>query len=77
MKIDPNKLFSLTFKKTGLIILAWILAIILHNLFFALFNIEEAAFFILATIVIPLYFLACLFYSIWKLIKTKRQINKN
>ena len=61
-KID--KWFLLSTKKAGMFLGAWILAVILHNLIYGLFNVEEAFFFILAVIVIPLYFIICIIYTI-------------
>jgi hypothetical protein len=74
-----DKYFLLSWKKLGLIILAWFLAVILHNLVYGLgiyfFGSDfwgpggdEALFFILAIIVIPLYFLVMIIYSLVKII---------
>lgn len=57
----------LTWKRVLLIAGAWVLAVIMHNLLYALFfsntGGDEPFFFILAVIVIPLYFIASLVYS--------------
>ena len=63
MKNKLDEWLLLTGKKFGIVVLAWILAVILHNLFYALseatsinFEIGEVFFFILATLIIPIYF---------------------
>jgi len=74
-----NKYFLLTWKKFFIIILAWFLAVILHNLVYGIFKIwfdvrggDEAFFFIIAIIIIPIYFIVMLIYTIVNLLK-KRQ----
>ena len=58
---------QLTWKRVLLIAGAWVLAVILHNLLYALFfsntGGDEPLFFILAAIVIPIYFIVSLVYS--------------
>ena len=73
-----DKWFLLTWKKAWIIIVSWFLAIVLHNLVYALFKTyfearggDEPVFFILATIVIPLYFIVCFIYTLIKRIKDK------
>ncbi|PJC45220.1 hypothetical protein CO037_02630 [Candidatus Pacearchaeota archaeon CG_4_9_14_0_2_um_filter_30_8] len=60
------KFLSFSWIKILWIILAWIGAVILHNAFYGVFGVEEAVFFILATIVIPLYFLVFVVYNLVK-----------
>ena len=71
-----DKWFLLTWKKILIIIVSWFLAVILHNLFYALSElwsknlaIGEVFFFLIAIILIPLYFIICLVYSLIKMIK--------
>lgn len=52
--------FLLNWKKIGILFLAEAIFIVLHNLVSALFGTEEALFFILAVLVLPLYFLLAL-----------------
>jgi len=66
-----NKYFLLNFKKILFIIGGWIIAVVLHNLIYALFKSyfdshggDEPFFFILAVIIIPLYFLSSLIYTL-------------
>ncbi len=60
-----------------MIIAAWFLAVILHNAVYASFmyffkvEFEEPVFFILAVIVIPLYFIISIVYTIIHYIKKK------
>lgn len=71
-----DKWLLLSWKKFGLIILSWFVAVILHNLVYALFynyfsstGGDEAFFFIIAIIIIPLYFIISLVYSLVKSFK--------
>jgi len=78
-KNNWNKYFLLSWKKILLIALSWIVAVILHNLVYGLFKTyfdshggDEPFFFIIAVIVIPLYFFVCLIYSLIFWIKNSR-----
>ena len=69
MKI--KNIFLLTFKKILLILVAWIWALLLHNFVYGLFKEffdshggDEPFFAIIAVIVIPLYLLISLVYTI-------------
>jgi hypothetical protein len=68
-----DKLFLLTGKKLLFIPAAWILCVILHNAIYGLFRSffepggDEPFFFLLAVLVIPLYTIACLLYSLVRL----------
>ncbi len=73
-----DKWFLLTWRKVWIIVVGWFLAIVLHNLFYALSEITgknlaigEVFFFFLASILIPLYFMMCLVYTLIKMIKDK------
>ncbi|MCK5624231.1 hypothetical protein KAI04_00125 [Candidatus Pacearchaeota archaeon] len=70
--------FLLTWKKAWIIIVGWFLAIVLHNLFYAIFKNyfdstggDEPFFFIIAVIIIPIYFIVCFIYTLIKMIKNK------
>ena len=63
----------------GTFLASWILAALLHNLIYGLFQSyfdarggDEFIFFIIAVFIIPLYFIVCLVYSIIFWIKKKR-----
>lgn len=78
-----DKWFLLTWKKILIIIVGWFLAVILHNLFYALSEISgknlaigEVFFFLIAVIIIPLYFIMCLVYSLIKMIKDRTLFEK-
>ena len=64
----------LTWKRLLVIVVAWVLCVLCHNLIYALFSDaigpdgDEPVFFILAVIVIPLYFVGTVFYTIVRLI---------
>jgi len=62
-KTKAEKLFLLSWKRFFLVVIGFFVFVFLHNLIYALTNIEEAFFFILALIV-PVYFLISLFYSL-------------
>ncbi len=66
-----NKYFLLNFKKILFIIGGWIIAVVLHNLISAIFRFEDAFFFILAVIIIPLYFLSSLIYTLVTYLRKK------
>ena len=81
-KIKPKKskktnFFLLSWKKVGIILILWVAAVIMHNLVYAFFlgvlgiEFEEAVFFLFANLVLPIYFIVCIFYSLVKLIKKK------
>lgn len=76
MKIQHKKLFLLSWKKLWLIIVIGFISILLHNLISALVKIEEPVFFIIAVIIIPIYFLISAIYSIIFIIKNKNMFKK-
>lgn len=73
-----DKFFLLTWKKIFIGIIAWFIAVIIHNLIYAFFmgvlniDFDEPFFFIIAIFVIPLYFLISIVYTLIKLVKRKR-----
>jgi len=75
MKLE--KYFLLNWKKVLIIVVAWFLAVILHNMIYAFImyffkvDFEEPVFFILAVIIIPLYFITAIIYTIIKKLKKK------
>ena len=58
------KWLELSWKNIIIMIVAWIIAVLLHNAIGALFNFEEAFFFIVAIFVIPIYFIVSLVYTV-------------
>ncbi len=78
MKNRIDKWLLLTWKKLLVIIGAWFLAFVLHNLVYALFfnyfqstGGDEPFFFIIGALVLPIYFLSCFVYTIIKMIQDK------
>jgi len=67
-----GKLFKLTWKKLWILIVSGFIAIMLHNAFYAIFNIEEPVFFLIAVIIIPFYFIISLIYTIILKLTIKR-----
>lgn len=70
-RIDYDRYLLLNWKKLVGIIAAWAAAVFLHNAVYGLFldyfrrtGSDEPFFFILAMVVIPLYFLVSLLYTI-------------
>lgn len=63
-----DKYLLLSWKRFGLIILAWFVTVILHNVCYAIFHFEEGIFFTLAGIIIPVYFIISAIYSLVKII---------
>lgn len=65
-KMKSKDLFLLSWKKFALILIAWVAAVVIHNFGSALLGFEEPVFFLLAVIVIPVYFIISIIYSIIK-----------
>ena len=69
-----DKLLLLTWKKLLLIPGAWLLCVILHNAIYGLLQSffepgwDEPVFFLLAVVVIPIYTVACLVYTVIRLV---------
>ena len=66
-----DKYLLLSWKRVLMIACAWVLSVLLHNMIYGLFyrhfsrtGGDEAAFFILAVFVIPLYFIISLVYTV-------------
>ncbi|MEE9525115.1 MAG: hypothetical protein V3V78_00730 [Candidatus Woesearchaeota archaeon] len=70
--MNTEKYFLLNLKKLFMIIGAFILAVLLHNFISALIGIEEPVFFLIAVIIIPLYFLTTVGYTIFHHVKKKK-----
>lgn len=78
-----DKWFLLTWKKILIMVVSWFLAVVLHNLFYALSEISgknlaigEVFFILIAAIVIPIYFLISFIYTTVKMIKDKSIFEK-
>ena len=78
-----DKWFLLTWRKMLILVVGWFLAVILHNLFYALSEISgknlaigEVFFFLIANLVIPIYFLISFIYTTIKMIKDKSIFEK-
>ncbi len=70
-----DRLLRLTWKKLLAIVAAWVLCVVLHNAIYALFRDffgphgDEPFFFLLAVVVIPLYFVVSVAYTVLRLIR--------
>jgi len=72
MKKAKNKLdkwLLISWRKLWIIVVAGFVSIILHNLIYALFKVEEAFFFIIVVFLLPIYFTVSVIYSIRKKLK--------
>ncbi len=76
MKLDNYLLLS--WKRVLMVACAWILSVLLHNLIYGLFydyfrrtGGDEPVFFIFAVIVIPLYFIISLAYTVISLVRSR------
>ena len=67
MKI--KNLFILSWKKLAVVFVVEVLAIILHNMVFAAFGVEDAIFFILAIFVIPIYLVLAVLFTLLRATK--------
>jgi len=72
--ISSSNIFLLTWKKFSLTLIIWIVAVIIHNFGSALIGFEEPVFFIIAVIIIPLYLIISIVYSL--IYKIKKRENK-
>jgi len=66
-----DKYLILSWKNIGIIIAAWVVSVILHNVVSVVFGFEEALFFIIAIFVIPIFVIISLIYTIYKKIIKK------
>lgn len=74
LKKAQNKLdkwFLLSWRKLWVVVVVGIVSAILHNLIYALFNVEEAFFFIIVIFLLPLYFIIMILYTIINKIKRR------
>jgi hypothetical protein len=80
MKKDSwhKKFFLLSWRKAWIIVVGWFFVVMMHNLISSLFEFEDALFFIIAIIVMPLYVMVAFVYSlIYLLLKGgKNEIKK-
>jgi len=60
-----NEIFLIKWKKILTVIVAWAVAVLLHELIKYYFNEQEPFMFIIAVVIIPIYLVICLFYSIY------------
>ncbi|MFN8639111.1 MAG: hypothetical protein U0360_06555 [Dehalococcoidia bacterium] len=64
-----DRLLRLTWRRVGLVLLAWVLAVILHNVVYGLLyerfapGWDEPVFFVLAVLVIPAYVVVAAAYT--------------
>jgi len=70
--MELKKLFTLTWKRFLLIIILWIVSVVIHNFGSALIEFEEPVFFIIAIIIIPIYFIISLINTIIQYFRSKK-----
>lgn len=68
-----DKYFLLNWKKLYLVVIAWIVAVVMHNFVYGLFKAyfdahggDEPFFFIIAIFIIPAYFLISFIYTLYR-----------
>lgn len=64
LKMHPNNLFLLNWKRFLFILALAVISIILHNVISALIGVEEAFFFILVIFVLPIYIVIAIVYTL-------------
>lgn len=64
-----DKYFKLSWRKVWIVVVGGFVAILLHNLFYALFGFEELVFFIIVIFLIPIYVIIAVVYSLVKKFK--------
>ena len=70
--MKTKDLFLFSWRKLWIIVVAGFVSILLHNAISALFNTEEAFFFIVVIFVIPIYFLVMVIYSLVYWLRRRR-----
>ncbi len=70
--IKYKNFFLLSWKKLGILIVSFFASIVLHNLISGLMKIEEALFFIIAIVIIPVYFLIAILLTTADYLRKKR-----
>jgi len=68
---SKKNFFQLTWKKMYILVVGGFISILLHNLWYAIFGWEEAVFFIIVVILIPLYFIIAVIYSLARWLSKK------
>lgn len=74
--MNLKKYFLLNWKKTWIIVISWFILVMLHNLISALFSCEEAFFFILAGVIMPVYIIISIVYSLVYIVRKKNHNSK-
>ncbi len=72
-----QKYFLLSWRKILIILIVWVTCFLVHNLIYALFGVEEAVFFSIAVIIIPLYLLISIVYTLFSKLKFSHKTQKN
>ncbi len=70
-KKSKENFFQLTWRKMYILVVGGFISILLHNLWYAIFGWEEAVFFIIVVILIPLYFIISVIYSLARWLSKK------
>ena len=61
-----EKYLILDWKEVYLLIVAWFLFLVLHNMYPSLFGKQDKILFVIATVIIPAFFLTALTYTYFK-----------
>ena len=63
-KIKLKNLFLFSWKKLWIIVVGGFVSIMLHNLISGFLGVEEPVFFLLVVVILPIYFLIMILYTI-------------
>jgi len=75
--MNLKKIFLLSWKRTAILIIIWMVAVFFHNIISSFFieilnlDFEEPVFFLIAIIIIPVYFIISFIYTLFKRVKKK------
>ncbi len=70
-KINWKKVFLLSWKHFGIAIIVWVIAVILHNFWYAIFGFEDAVLFSIAVFIVPIYLIISIIYTLYKKINKR------
>ena len=59
-----ERFFYLDLKKFFAVLVLWFLSLILHNLVFEFYGIEEPVFFLIAVVILPIYIIKSIIYTL-------------
>ncbi len=76
LSMKGKDFFLLSWKKLWVIVVAGFASIVLHNLISGLMKVEEIFFFVIVVIIIPIYTLIAIPFSVLNFVKKKKKEKK-